>query len=215
MTTGGPTSWNWSISPSTYYFDNGTTESSQNPQVKFTSNGLYTVTLIVSRGTSSSIRIRSDYMYIGTPGLWTGLTSGDWTVASNWHNFKVPLTSLSVVIPASASNWPHLTGDLTIGALCQNITILDTAQLVVDGDLTINSGSSLIFSGAGTLFLGGDWLNQGTFTIGTSSIDFTGPNDAAILGGPSAETFYKIAVSKTGANLSVQGYIIVSGTESP
>ncbi len=39
MTTGGPTSWNWSISPSTYYFINETTESSQNPEIKFTSNG--------------------------------------------------------------------------------------------------------------------------------------------------------------------------------
>ncbi len=78
-------------------------------------------------------------MYIGTPGLWTGFASGEWNMASNWHNFKVPPTSLSVVIPANAINWPHLTGDLTIGVLCPNITILDTAQLIVDGDLTINS----------------------------------------------------------------------------
>jgi PKD repeat protein len=215
MTTGGPTTWNWSISPSTYYFVNGTTESSQDPEVKFTSNGVYTVTLIVSRGTSSSIRIRSDYMYIGTPGLWTGLTSGDWNLASNWHNFTVPSTSLGITIPPDAINWPHLTGDLTIGVLCPEITILDTAQLIVDGDFTINAGSSLTFSGAGTLVLGGDWSNLGIFNMGASTIDFTGINDAAILGGASPETFYKIAVSKSGANLSVQGTIIISGTENP
>jgi hypothetical protein len=214
QTTGGPSSWNWSISPSTYYFANGTTSSSQNPQVKFTSNGAYTVILIVSRGTTSSIRIRTDYMYIGTPGLWTGITSGDWNVGSNWHNFKVPETSRGIVIPATAANWPHLAGDLTIGVLCEDITILDTAQLSVDGDLTIIPGSSLTFTGSGTLFLGGNWSDSGTFNAGTSTVDFTGPDDATIIGGESPVTFYKIAVSKTNtANLFIQGNVYVTGTE--
>jgi len=213
LTTGGPTNWNWSISPSTYYFINGTDKSSQNPLIKFTSNGVYTVILIVSRGNTSSIRIRSDYMYIGTPGLWTGITSGEWNMGSNWHNYQVPDNSLSVVIPAIAPNWPHLTGNLTLGTLCENMTMLDTAQLYVDGDFTINPGSSLTFTGSGTLFLGGNWSNAGTFNTGSSTIEFTGPNDAAILGGASPETFYKIVISKTNANLSLQGTVNVTGTD--
>jgi hypothetical protein len=215
LTIGGPVTWNWTIGPSTYYFVNGTTASSQNPQVRFTSNGVYSVTLIVTRGTSAAIRIKTDYLFIGTPGLWTGVTSDDWNTSSNWHNFMVPTGSANIVIPASAPNWPHLTGDLTLGTLCENITMMGTAQLYVDGDFTINTGSSLTFTGYGTLFLGGNWSNSGVFNIGTSTIEFTGPNDASILGGASPETFYKIVSSKTNANLSVQGYIIVSGTENP
>jgi hypothetical protein len=214
LSTGNPETWNWTLNPSTYYFVNGTTASSHNPQVQFTSNGAYDVTLIISRGTSSAIRIEKDYLHIGTPGLWTGITSGDWNVGSNWHNFMVPVTSLSITIPPDALNWPHVTGDLTIGVLCQNITIVDTAQLFVGGNIWINTGSSLIFTGSGVLHLGGDWLNSGTFNMGTGTVEFTGPNDAAILGGGAPETFFKIVVSKTSAaNLSVQGTIHVIGTE--
>jgi len=65
-TTGSPTAWNWSISPSTYYFTNGTSASSQNPQIRFTANNAYSVALISTRGTSSSIKIKKDYIFVGS-----------------------------------------------------------------------------------------------------------------------------------------------------
>ncbi|MCX6304528.1 MAG: T9SS type A sorting domain-containing protein [Bacteroidetes bacterium] len=40
-----PTSWNWSFSPNTVVFMNSTTPSSRNPQVRFSDNTAYTVTL--------------------------------------------------------------------------------------------------------------------------------------------------------------------------
>jgi PKD repeat protein len=216
LTTGEPASWNWTISPSTYYFTDGTSSSSQNPVVKFTSNGAYTVTLIVTRGTTGAVRIKTDYMFIGTPGLWTGLTSSEWGTGSNWHNFQVPAASIGITIAGTALHWPQLAGDLTLGEFCQDITVEGPAQVYVGGDLTISEGHSLTFTGSGILHIGGNWLNSGTFNMGSSTIDFDGPNDAVILGGASPETFYKISVSKTNsANLSIQGNINVSGTENP
>jgi PKD repeat protein len=47
-TTGVPTSWTWTISPSTYTFLNGTNANSQNPEVQFTATGSYDITLNVS-----------------------------------------------------------------------------------------------------------------------------------------------------------------------
>lgn len=44
----GPLSWNWNISPATYAFVNGTDETSQNPQVLFSAEGSYTVSLTVT-----------------------------------------------------------------------------------------------------------------------------------------------------------------------
>lgn len=43
-----PTQWNWTLSPSTYTFVNGTGASSENPQVVFSAPGTYTVQLIAS-----------------------------------------------------------------------------------------------------------------------------------------------------------------------
>ncbi|MEI7897983.1 MAG: cohesin domain-containing protein [bacterium] len=211
QTTGGPATWNWTISPSTYYFLGGTTAASQNPQVHFTSNGAYTVTLIVTRGTAGSIRVRTDYLYIGTPGLWTGITSTDWNTGSNWHNYQVPPASVNVTIPAAAANWPHKTGNLTLGALCGNVSVEGAAKLYVEGNMTINPGYTLTCTGAGSLYIAGNWANSGVFNAGTSTVEFYGPSDTYILGGAASETFYYMALSKANATVFVQRNLFITG----
>jgi len=214
LTTGSPTTWRWSLSPSSYYFVNGTSASSQHPQVKFTSNGAYTVTLIVTKGTAGAVEVKTEYLHIGTPGLWTGITSSDWNTGSNWHNYAVPFNSVNVVIPSAAPNWPIIYGNLNIGgAQCLGITLQDAAQLTVSGDLTINNGSNLSFTGTGFLTLGGDWNNSGIFNCGSSTVDFTGTEHTTLISTASPETFYKVILSKSGASLSIQGSINVIGLE--
>jgi PKD repeat protein len=44
----GPTNWSWSIYPNTVTFVNGTSDSSQNPQIVFNALGEYAITLTVS-----------------------------------------------------------------------------------------------------------------------------------------------------------------------
>jgi hypothetical protein len=85
------------------------------------------------------------------------------------------------------------------------------SQLSLGGNFTINTGASLTFTGSGTLFLGGSWSNSGVFNTGTGTVEFTGSQDASILGGASPETFYNIIVSKTNATLTIYGFINVSG----
>ena len=41
-----PSTWNWAITPSTFTFVNGTSSSSQHPEIQFNSFGTYTITLI-------------------------------------------------------------------------------------------------------------------------------------------------------------------------
>jgi PKD repeat protein len=211
QTTGGPTAWNWTISPSTYYFVNGTTASSQHPQVCFASGGVYSVTLVATRGASSAIMIKSGYLTVGTLGRWSGTTSSDWFTGSNWENAMVPPGYAYVVIPGSAPNWPHLAAGLSLGTLCKSISMEGTAKLYVDGDLTINAGSSLTFTGAGTLYLGGNWSNAGLFNFGAGTVEFTGPDNASILGGATPETFWKIVFAKTNAIVFIQGTVNVIG----
>jgi len=50
---GFTTSWQWQITPSTFSYVNGTTDSSQNPQVIFTATGGYSVTLTATNAYGS------------------------------------------------------------------------------------------------------------------------------------------------------------------
>jgi PKD repeat protein len=51
--TSNPTSWSWSVSPNTFNFINGTSASSQNPEILMTANGTYDITLIATNANGS------------------------------------------------------------------------------------------------------------------------------------------------------------------
>jgi PKD repeat protein len=138
LSTGGPNSWLWSFDRPTVAFVNGTSASSQNPQVQFTDGGLYTVSLTVSSSCDTDGETKSGFLRAGISGLWSGSASGEWSVPSNWDNDLVPGSTTAVVIPASASHWPVFTGDLTIGVHCLSLTLNGaTSQMTVNGNLVI------------------------------------------------------------------------------
>jgi hypothetical protein len=64
--TNNPTSWSWSFSGTVSYV-NGTSSSSQNPQVMFSTAGSYTITLTASNTSGSDNEIKTDYIIVTTP----------------------------------------------------------------------------------------------------------------------------------------------------
>jgi PKD repeat protein len=60
-----PIGWVWTITPSTFVFENGTSANSQNPQVRFTSNGIYSVSLQSTNTNGSRTLSKSNYLIIG------------------------------------------------------------------------------------------------------------------------------------------------------
>ena len=54
-----PTSWEWTITPSTFSFVNGTNANSQSPDVNFSTTDIYTITLVTTNfaGTDTSTQI--------------------------------------------------------------------------------------------------------------------------------------------------------------
>jgi len=62
ISTGSRESWLWDISPETFVFTGGTSDSSPNPQVKFTAAGSYSITLTISNDTESDTIIKADYI---------------------------------------------------------------------------------------------------------------------------------------------------------
>jgi PKD repeat protein len=138
LTTGGATAWNWSFDRPTVVFVNNTNSSSKNPQVQFTDGGLYSVTLLATHLPCSDSEIKSGYLRAGISGLWTGNTSSDWNILSNWDNYLVPDGNTDVVIPPSASFWPVFTGDFMLGTQCRNLLLSGTtSQITITGNIVI------------------------------------------------------------------------------
>lgn len=134
----GASSWSWNISPAGYFYVNGTTEFSQNPQIVFTGNGAYSVSLTVTNGSCVQTLEKVDYIHAGTPGLWTGQFSSDWFEAGNWHNWVIPDQDVSVVIPSYATHWPEFEGNFTLGSNCHNLTIQGANGIMtVTGDFIL------------------------------------------------------------------------------
>lgn len=63
-----PTAWNWTFSPATVSFVNGTHANSQHPQVVFVNSGSYTVSLTAGNANGSGAQTRTAYLMVnGTP----------------------------------------------------------------------------------------------------------------------------------------------------
>ncbi|MEZ5195822.1 MAG: GEVED domain-containing protein [Bacteroidales bacterium] len=64
LTTGGPSAWTWTITPSTFSFVNGTDANSQNPEVQFADFGFYSVTLDVSNVAGSDSETKLNFINV-------------------------------------------------------------------------------------------------------------------------------------------------------
>jgi hypothetical protein len=115
-------------------------------------------------------------------GLWTGATSAAWNLTSNWYNNQVPASATNVTIPSSAPNWPTFTGNLTLGTTCNNITMDGLSELTVTGNLTIAAGTTLTSNANSIIHVGGNFVKNGTFNTGTSTVDFYGSSTSTITG---------------------------------
>lgn len=58
-----PSSWNWSISPSTIQFINGTNQNSQNPEILLLNSGYYDVELVVSNQNGTDTIFKNSYLF--------------------------------------------------------------------------------------------------------------------------------------------------------
>ena len=108
---------------------------------------IYTITLtyqdaLGNPATSISI---SNFSFNMNP-TWTGTTSTNWAIATNWNTSSVPISTSNVTIPNVA-----------------NLPVIASANNAVLNNLTINSGASLTVSG--TLTPSGIITNNGTLII--------------------------------------------------
>ncbi len=102
-----------------------------------------------------------------TPGLWTGITSSNWSTASNWDDFNVPTSVTDVTIPAGTPFSPVISSGT---ANCHNLWIQENALLTQNTSTTINcygdfgiwgySNGPIIMNGTSYLFFRGSENTQ-------------------------------------------------------
>jgi hypothetical protein len=161
---------------------------------------LFNVTL---NGTSLQLGTES---YLGIGGTLT-LTAGTFNVTTTTPNTVDFNANGAQSVPSAT--YHHVT--FSTGG-----TKSAAGAVTVKGDLTIGSGTAFS-AGSFTHLLSGNFTNSGTFTAGTSTMEFTGPDDAVITG---AATFNTLTVAKSSGlnsvtlqnSLSVASLVMTSGS---
>ncbi len=139
----------------------------------------FTVTTTGSCVQTTAIGTINTLPNTGSTSYWNGNTSTAWATSSNWCGSQ-PSCSISAIIPSGTNNAPIISAT---GAACLN--------------LTINAGATLTMSTTNTLGVCGNWVNNGTFTTGSSMIYFIGSGNQTI-GGTGTQSFYDLTINNTG-----------------
>lgn len=92
-----PNTWNWTITPTTFIYNSGSSAGSQNPVVRFLQPGLYTVSLKVTNASGMDSVTKVDYINVSlsycTPTYLNGTLYGDY---------------IKGVRLATLNNWPTI-----------------------------------------------------------------------------------------------------------
>ncbi|NOY49989.1 MAG: hypothetical protein GXO88_05440 [Chlorobi bacterium] len=104
---GNPSTWSWSFSPSTVTYTGGTSSSSQNPWVQFTSPGTYSVTLIIGDGSTNDTLTRTSYINITSS---CTVSTFPWTEGFE-NSGSIPTCWSQVYDNIYNEDWQFVTGD--------------------------------------------------------------------------------------------------------
>ena len=88
-----PSSWLWSIQPSSFEFVNGTTNTSENPEIIFDSIGYYTVSLTVVNNNGTDSIVKKNYIHSGNILVrFSGITADSVICGCNLINYPLVVT---------------------------------------------------------------------------------------------------------------------------
>lgn len=95
MSSGSPTSWAWTFSPTSVTYVGGTTAASQNPQIQFNTAVSYTVTLVATNGLGNDSEIKTAYI--------TPTTGATLPLIENFESATFPPTGWTIENPDAPS----------------------------------------------------------------------------------------------------------------
>ncbi len=132
--------------------------------------------------------IQSHSAYAGTCTFASTEPTNNWKIAANWGCGGVPTSTSPVVIPAATTTYILADAAATAGS----VTITGTLK-----------------PWGSTLSINGNWTRTGTFTAGTSTVDFTGTAAQTI---NSVTTFNNVTVTKASGTVTAAAAVTINGT---
>ncbi len=137
---------------------------------------------LVTSGACASLTTSAVAVLVKQPGSWIGAVSTHWNYAENW-----------------CGSIPNAETDVTISNESTNQPLIGLANVAVRS-LTISSGSSLTITSNMTLNVFGDWINNGTFTANSGTVNFKKVGNQAI-GGANVSTFNNVSFEGGGSKV--------------
>jgi len=125
--------------------------------------------------------------------IWTGAQNNDWYNPANWSCLTCPTQDIAATIPSTALTWPVIAGG--------------TAEM---SNLTIQSGATISATNNAIINIYGNWINNGTFSAGQSTIVVRGTKEKTC-GGTSVSSFSNLTINSQGG-ITLTSPISVNGT---
>ncbi len=128
---------------------------------------------------------------------WSGTTSSDWTMGSNWVGGKPPKEKDDANIMAGAIYYPIIVSTQSIKI--DNLTIETSASLTMNGgsfsmrDLKTSAGSTCNQQG-GLIEIRHTWKNKGTFNATGGSVQFAGKPGRGVDFSAGTNQFFNVIV---------------------
>ena len=131
----------------------------------YSASGTYTYVITNAKGCDSTATLILTIAATLPDYTWTGALNTDWSVAGNWTNNKLPISTTSVIIPASLPNEPVLSQDVTIAGIeIEGSVSLNGHSFTINDAMTGNG--KLVGSTTSSLTIGG---TAGTIIFDASS----------------------------------------------
>jgi hypothetical protein len=132
--------------------------------------------------------------------VFSGATTAAWGTAANWYVYNGTSFDVATVVPATTTNtfiYPAATHTCIVRSTV-NLSGTNNAK-----DVNIKSGAAINgTTNNRTINVYGNWTNEGTFTMGNSTVAFRGSANTTTSTG--ASSFYNLTINKSTNGASVE-----------
>ncbi|NQT77088.1 MAG: T9SS type A sorting domain-containing protein [Bacteroidetes bacterium] len=211
LSTGSPIFWSWTFTPSTITYLNGTSFSSQNPDVRFDAQGFYTVELIATNSIGPGTETKIDYINAGEGMAVIATADPDEICAGDWSQLNAAPTGGSGTYTYSWTSDPAGFASTIQDPVAMPVVNTLYMVEVFDGSLTANGEVTVTVNPLPVITLG-DWPEM-LCNVGVPPVQLTALPEGGIYSGTgvSATGLFITSIAELGWNVITYTYEDANG----